>query len=108
GLSARKYHMADKVVAISEACAQAVRDAGVRDVRIIRSAVHAPPPDMGRVEAFRREHGLEGKKVLATMAALAIDKDPALMVRAIALLRAQRDDFVFLHFGKGAMREEII
>lgn len=107
GFSRLKYRLADKVVAISEACAAAPREAGVADVRIIRSAVRADPPDTEAVIRFVHEHGLQGKKVLATMAALATDKDPHTMVRAIDLLRRRRQDFVFLHFGYGALTEEV-
>jgi len=107
GFSSYKYRLADKVVAISEACAAAPREAGVADVRIIRSAVRADPPDTDAVDAFVLEQGLRGRKVLATMAALAVDKDPHTMVRAVDLLRRRRQDFVFLHFGRGAMAGEI-
>ena len=102
-----KYRLADKVVAISEACAAAPREAGVADVRIIRSAVRAAPSDAEAVIRFMHEHGLQGRKVLATMAALATDKDPHTMVRAVDLLRQRRQDFVFLHFGYGALAGEI-
>ncbi len=107
GFSRYKYRLADKSVAISEACAAALREAGVRDVRIIRSAVHAPAPDMARVSAFVREQRLEGRKVLATMAALTIDKDPHTLVQAVRLLRERRDDFTLLHFGYGGMTDEV-
>ena len=107
GFSRLKYRLADKVVAISEACAAAPREAGVRDVRIIRSAVRADAPDREAVIRFVHEHGLQGRKVLATMSALATDKDPHTMVGAVDALRQRRQDFVFLHFGQGAMAEEI-
>lgn len=105
--SAFKYRHADKVVAISEACAQPLYQAGVQDVRIIRSAVWAAPPDLPRVEAFLDEQKLRGRKLLATMSALTIDKDPLTMVRAVDLLRRQRDDITFLHFGYGDMAEQV-
>lgn len=102
-----KYRRADRVVAISQAAAAALRAAGVLNVEIISSAVKAEPPDMRRVREFIEHHGLSDRKIVATMAAFTPDKDPLLNVEVVRRLRARRDDFVFVHFGAGAMRAEV-
>lgn len=102
-----KYRRADLVVAISQSAAAALRQAGVRNIEIIASAVKPEPPDGQRVREFVDRHALAGRKVVATMAALTSDKDPLVNVEAVRLLRERRDDFVFVHFGAGAMRDEV-
>lgn len=102
-----KYRKADRVVAISQAAAAALREAGVRQIEIIPSAVSVRPPDLERARAFVEQHQLQGRKIVATMAALTTDKDPLTTVEALRLVLQQRDDFVFVHFGAGPMQEEV-
>ncbi|KOF53363.1 MULTISPECIES: glycosyltransferase family 4 protein [unclassified Achromobacter] len=99
-----KWRHADLFVAISEMAASEPRRLGIEPV-IIRSAVEPHQIDAANVQALVREFGLEGKKVLATSAALIRDKDPVTLVRAVGELAKTRRDFVFLHFGAGGDRE---
>lgn len=93
-----KWAQADALVAISQAAAQAPRDLGL-DVRIIPSAVEFRPPDPGLVATLREQYGLQGKTVLLTAAALSPEKDPAMLIQAVALLARERPGLVCLHCG---------
>ncbi|ETH39332.1 glycosyltransferase, group 1 family protein [Bordetella pertussis H918] len=99
-----KWRRVDLFVAISEMAAGEPRRLGIEPV-IIRSAVEPHVIDPVNVERLAREFALQGKKVLATSAALIHDKDPLTLVRAVGELARQRQDFVFLHFGAGGDRE---
>ncbi|WP_315384139.1 glycosyltransferase [Microvirgula aerodenitrificans] len=98
-----KYRQADAVVAISQACADSVRRLGIADIHIIPSAVLPIVPDPERVRDCAAAWRLDGRKVVATTAALAEDKDPFTLIAAAAELLGRRDDVVFLHLGHGAL-----
>src|SRR5690606_19580451 len=55
--------------------------------------------------AFSRQHALEGRRVLATAAAMTEEKDPLTLIRAVHRLAQARQDFVFLHLGAGGSEE---
>src|SRR5690606_17685127 len=63
------------------------------------SAIEARALNENHMRLFAQEHGLAGKRVVATVAALTREKDPETLVRAVHALRQLRDDFVFLHLG---------
>ncbi|MEI2415399.1 glycosyltransferase family 4 protein [Orrella sp. JC864] len=100
-----KWRHADLIVAVSDMAAGEPRRLGLAPV-VIRSAVEPRAIDQANVQALVAEFGLQGKRVLATSAALIQDKDPLTLIRAVALLAGQRQDFVFLHFGGGGNREQ--
>ena len=100
-----KWRHADLFVAISEMAAGEPRRLGIEPV-IIRSAVEPHRIDAENVAGLVREFDLDGKKVMATSAALIRDKDPVTLVRAVGELARTRRDFVFLHFGAGGDREQ--
>jgi len=93
-----KWRRANLFVAISEMAAAEPRRLGLNPI-IIRSAVVPPVLDQAHVAQLVAEFGLAGRKVLATAAVLAPDKDPLTTIRAVAKLAGARRDFVFLHFG---------
>lgn len=95
-----KWRRVDGFVAISEMAAAEPRRLGL-DPIIIRSAVEPHVIDSANVERLVAELGLQGKKVLATSAALIHDKDPLTLISAVAELARTRRDFVFVHFGGG-------
>lgn len=99
-----KWRRADCFVAISEMAALEPRRLGIEPV-IIRSAVEPHTINTDNVARLVAEFGLQGKKVLATSAALIRDKDPITLIRAIGELARSRNDFVFIHFGAGGDRE---
>ena len=99
-----KWRHADLFVAISHMAASEPIRLGLRPA-IIRSAIEDRPVDPARTAEFVQRFGLEGRKVLATSAALIHDKDPATLVRAVGELARTRSDFVFVHLGGGGNAE---
>ncbi|WP_345796691.1 glycosyltransferase family 4 protein [Castellaniella sp. MT123] len=93
-----KWARADALVAISAAAAAAPRALGLA-VEVIPSAVQPVAPDPDRVEALRRQFGLAGRRVLVTAAALSPEKDPATLIEAVSILRADFPDVLCLHCG---------
>jgi len=102
--NAWKWRQADALVAISDAAAAEPRRLGLH-VDVIPSAVEARPLNTAHMQAFSRKHELEGRRVLATAAALTAEKDPVTLVRAVHALSLERQDFVFLHLGAGGSEE---
>jgi len=102
--NAWKWRQADVLVAISDAAAAEPRRLGF-DVPIVPSAVQVRPLNADHLHAFAREHRLEGRRVLATAAALTIEKDPLTLVEAVGRLASKRNDFVFIHLGAGGSEE---
>lgn len=103
--NAWKWRQADVLVAISDAAAAEPRRLGL-DVVVIPSAVEARPLNSAHLQTFARQHQLEGKRVLATAAALTEEKDPLTLIDAVHALSLERQDFVFLHLGAGGSQEE--
>lgn len=102
--TAWKWRKVDAMVAISQAAAQEPQRLGV-DTLVIPSAIQPRPLDADRLNQFSVAFQLEGKRVLATAAALTSEKDPCTLIRAVHLLKQRRDDFVFLHLGAGGDSE---
>lgn len=102
-----KYRKTDLVVAISEACANSVQALGIQHVPIIADAVLPVSPNATRSQMLAGQLGIGQRKVVATTSALAADKDPLMLVDAIAALKKRRNDFVFVHFGAGALEPEV-
>jgi glycosyltransferase involved in cell wall biosynthesis len=99
-----KWQKVDAFVAISHAAAHEPRRLGFLP-RVIPSAIEPRTLNEDHLRLFSQEHGLAGKRVLATVAALTREKDPETLIRAVHALHQQRDDFVFLHLGAGGDAE---
>jgi len=99
-----KWRRADLLVAISQAAAAEPRRLGL-PVAVIPSAIAARPADLAHAKAFAQKFGLQGRRLLATAAALTREKDPCTLIRAVHALRQTRDDFVFVHLGAGGDQE---
>ena len=91
----------DLFVAISEMAASEPRRLGIEPA-IIRSAVEPHAINADNVAALVSEFQLDGRKVMATSAALIQDSDPVTLVRAVAELARTRRDFIFLHLAAAA------
>lgn len=103
-----KYKLTNKVVAISTAIKNILENFGAKDVKLISSASVARPLNEARARQILAELNLPaGTRVIGTTAALVQHKDPLVMVEAIKELAAMRRDFVFLHFGKGNLEEQM-
>lgn len=94
----RKWRKADLFVAISRMAASEPRRLGL-DPILISSAIEPRQINTAHAQQVRDEFAIGDKKVLATSAALVSVKDPLTLIRAIARLHQQRQDFIFLHFG---------
>lgn len=105
--NAWKWQQADALVAISDAASAEPRRLGF-DVAVIPSAVEFRPLNSAHLEAFAQEQKLEGRRVLATAAALTVEKDPLTLVAAVHALAQDRSDFVFLHLGAGGSEEAAV
>lgn len=103
-----KWRRVDALVAISEAAAVEPRRLEI-PTALIRSAIQARPFNEAHAQRFARDFTLQGQRVLATAAALTREKDPCTLLRAVARLKQERDDFVFLHLGAdGDAKEEAL
>ena len=107
-LTAWKYRQAAAVVAVSPAIRETLHQFGVKEVEVIPSAFLPTAPDEKRMAALRAEFGVGNRKIIATVAALTPEKDPFTMVEAVRKLTARRQDFIFLHFGDGMLRSELV
>lgn len=104
-----KYRITDKLIAISTAVRDIIADfSGRNDVKVISDIV--VPKELNKQVALDKleEAGItySGKHIIGTTAALVPHKDPLTMVEAIRELRQIRNDFIFLHFGKGELEEQ--
>lgn len=102
--TAWKWRQADVLVAISKAAAAEPVRLGL-DAAVIPSAIEGSAVDQDRINALSRQFGLEGKRVLATAAALTSEKDPCTLIRAMHGLVQLRKDVVLLHLGAGGGAE---
>lgn len=103
-----KYKLTDQVVAISTAIKKILENFGVTDVAHISSAIVNKPLNRERAEKMLTEQGIApGTRIIGTTAALVQHKDPLTMVEAIRELAAMHKNFVFLHFGKGELEEQV-
>jgi glycosyltransferase involved in cell wall biosynthesis len=107
-LTLLKYRLCAHVVAISRTIQEIMTDFGVADVKLISSVI-VPRQLNTRLaeEVIGKLHLPPHTKIIATTAAFVEHKDPLTMVAAIKILSALRSDFVFLHFGSGAMLDEV-
>ncbi|MFV9475451.1 glycosyltransferase family 4 protein [Advenella sp. RU8] len=93
-----KWKKADLFVSIAQAAAQEPRRLGIETI-IIPSAIQPRPVNSQRANTLRLELNPDNRIILGTAAALTKEKDPLTLIRAIAHLHKQRQDFIFIHFG---------
>lgn len=108
-LTRLKYRAAYRIYAVSNAVRKIVADfSGRSDILVATDIVMPQSLDEQRARAFLAAQGIEqGTRIMGTTAALVPHKDPLNMVEAIARLAKHRSDFVFLHFGDGALLAEV-
>ena len=97
-LTRLKWRGVTRLVAISEAAAQAPRSLGVA-TQVIPSAVLPIAADTSRIQNFLNDRALEGRRLVGTAAALSVEKDPVTLIHAAAKVCAQFQDVVFVHWG---------
>ena len=91
-LSRQKYHRASQIVAVSQAIARVLEADGFapEDVRVVHEGVPDRPAEPGGREALEALGVPAGARVVGNVAALTDHKDHETLLRAFALLRAQR------------------
>jgi L-malate glycosyltransferase len=106
-----KYNrLVDRYIAISEAVAEALTEAGLsrERIQIIPDGV-----DVAKIDEVRADHEIvtsavgAGKKVIVAAGALTAEKDFATAVRAFAKIGAGRSDVALLIFGEGPLRSAL-
>ncbi|MEO5641954.1 MAG: glycosyltransferase family 4 protein [Bacteroidia bacterium] len=107
-----KYRMTDKLIAISTPIKEILERIGVKKVALITEIVVANKLNKERAEFFLSERNItlkgdNAKKILATTSALVQHKDPLTMAAAVYELSKKRQDFIFLHFGDGILKEAL-
>jgi glycosyltransferase involved in cell wall biosynthesis len=110
-LAALRYRPFRKVIAISEAIADVLRDRGVESERltIIRSAVDVTHfADAGDCEAFRREFGIDDDStVIAAAGQLIPRKGHIYLLQAVADLRRDHPGIRLIIFGEGYLGNQL-
>ncbi len=107
-LTAWKYRKTDAVVGVSEAIRETLLTFGVKNVQVIPSAFLPTPGDERKIAALREEFNIGNRKVIGTAAAMTSEKDPFTLVDAVKRLYEKRQDFIFLHFGDGVLKEKVM
>lgn len=107
-----KYQLTDRIVGVSTAVKNIVKNFVNKPVIVIPDIAEAKKLNKQRALQFLKEQAVSpDKHIIGTTAALVPHKDPLTMVEAIKKLHELRNDFVFLHFGTGnlddAVREKI-
>jgi glycosyltransferase involved in cell wall biosynthesis len=103
-----KYRKTDRIAAISPAVKKVMEDFTGENVFMISDIVVGRKLDVQRAKKLVEELNIKtGTFILGTTAALTKEKSPFVMIEAIRLLRLERKDFVFLHFGTGELENEM-
>ncbi len=110
GFSTRlKYKFTNKVVSISPAISSILNQSGMcSDSLIISSAVKGRNLDIERALKLKKSLGIQDStKIIGLISALESHKDPVTALKTIHELQKVRQDFVVLHFGDGALFDQV-
>jgi len=110
GFSTRlKYKFTNKVVSISPAISSILNQSGMcSDSLIISSAVKGRNLDIERALKLKKSLGIQDStKIIGLISALEPHKDPVAALKTIHELQKVRQDFVVLHFGDGALFDQV-
>jgi len=103
-----KYRYTDKIIGVSKAIRDILYDFCKRDdIEVIYDIGVKMEPDTRLAKQKLASVKIDGRRIVATTSALTGHKDPLTSVAAIKKLQAKRNDFVFLHFGYGELRDEV-
>jgi glycosyltransferase involved in cell wall biosynthesis len=110
GITTRlKYRLCDRIIAISNSVKNIVADFSSRnDITIISDIVVRTPSDKNKIQEQLTKINPQQKKIIGTIAALTSEKNPLANIEVVRLLKDRREDFIFLHFGDGKMKKEMI
>lgn len=99
-----KYRCTERLVCISEAIADIMREYGAQVDHVIPSAVCPRSLDPALAAELRERYRLHDRRVVGTVAAMVPHKDPLNLVNAFAEIANRVPDAVCLHFGDGELR----
>lgn len=103
-----KYSRTDGLFAVSNAVGRKLEQSGFGSSRVIHSCIEPWPVDEKESAGIFASLGIgDGKKVVVSLAALDRFKDPFCELDAVERLKAIRQDFVFVHFGSGELKEQV-
>ena len=103
-----KYRLCDRIIAISTSVKNIVSAFSSRnDIVLISDVVAETPLNKMVIAEKMKQLNPQHKRVVGTIAALTSEKNPLDNIEAVRLLKEKRDDFVFLHFGEGKMKNEM-
>ena len=103
-----KYNTAHAITTVSAYIKSQLTAVGITPpVHVIYDASVFVEPNTSRIQKEYGDYLQTKKKIIAAIAAFEPEKDPHTLVQSIALLHAQRKDFIFLHFGNGSLKNEI-
>lgn len=102
-----KYKRTDKLIAITSAIKNILEGFGLQNISLIAEIAIAKKLNEERAKKLIHFRGWHNKKIVATTSALVQHKDPLTMVQTIHHLSQMRDDFMFLHFGEGVLRQDV-
>ena len=104
-----KYSYTDKIIVISEAIKKTLIEfCGRKDIEIISDIIVQKTVDLHKVKTVIDSLNISEKYIIATTSSLTKEKDPFTMIEAIKKLSEKRNDFVFLHFGSGNLKDIIL
>ncbi len=108
-LTRLKYSRASAVAAISPAISQILEKFGIERVPVISSIVEEVKGDEQRARNILAQKGVHcDRNVIGVVAALTGEKDPFTMIKAARELRKKGTDALFLHFGDGPLKSEML
>jgi glycosyltransferase involved in cell wall biosynthesis len=103
-----KYHFTDKIIAVSSAIKDILTKFTKRnDIEIISDIGVKTEPNLATAKETLASLRIDNKHIIATTSALTGHKDPFTAIEAIKKLRSKRNDFVFLHFGTGDLKDAV-
>lgn len=107
-LTKLKYSNTDYLTGVSVAIKEIIEKFSGKKVTVISDIVIKQNLNKERaLLVLKEQHISEQKKIIGTLAAFVDHKDPFTMMEAIKILSELRQDFVFVHFGKGELQEAI-
>ena len=106
-LTKLKYKLTDKVIAISQNVKQTLNSAGIKCEEVIYSCIFPKELNYEKVLKLKNKLQLGNRKIIGAFSALVPHKDPFTLVKTAKELKKIRNDFVFLHFGEGELKEKV-
>jgi len=108
-LTRLKYKKADCVISISRAISQILNDSNCyKNSPVVFSSFEKHITNHDRAKRILSSLKIsDRKKIIGIVASLDKDKDPYCSINVCEKLSKLREDFIFIHFGKGNLKNEL-